>query len=167
MHGKSPNGSTLVPDETTMSAIKRDIADVPDNRNLIIDSLRSPQQVDILCDQILPQRGITEVYTIFFDAPRHICELRLRKRAESGERADDASDEVVQRRLNDYARYSPDTLERLRERTTFIDVDGTFKPLEVATIMLFKFSLKRTMSSQFAHHIASLTSNRSLEKVGC
>jgi adenylate kinase family enzyme len=69
--------------------------------------------------------------TIFIDLPREECVKRLLLRAKHESRVDDTPEGIAQR-FRDYDEAIKPAMDYLKTQTTFIKVDGSLTPDEVA-----------------------------------
>jgi adenylate kinase family enzyme len=148
------NGSTLVPDEDTMEVVGKEIHAIPVEWDFIWDAPRSPGQVELFCD-IVESRSLDRIITVHLQAPRDVCRERLIGRALKGEVRPDNDPAVIDRRLDEYASYSEQTLAALRRRTRCLDIDATFGELEVAALTFLQLALT-TPNQRFKDHIGKL-----------
>jgi len=124
----------LVPDDLTVQLWKVRIGDhvgahtfKPDIDYLVLDGIpRNPGQAEIMQD-------IIDVRKIFhLSCPdRAALVTRLRKRALKDNRFDDASEDVIRRRLETYDRESKPILDFYGDKL-IRDVDATQRPVKVA-----------------------------------
>ena len=124
----------LVPDDLTVKLWKVRIGDhvgahtfKPDIDYLVLDGIpRNPPQAEIMQD-------IIEVKKVFHLAcpDRNALVSRLRKRALKDNRFDDASEEVIRRRLETYDRESKPILDHYGPKLTK-EIDATQPPVKVA-----------------------------------
>lgn len=128
----------LVPDDLTVQLWKVRIGDhvgahtfKPDIDYLVLDGIpRNPGQAEIMQD-------IIDVKLIFhLSCPdRGALVTRLRKRALKDNRFDDASEDVIRRRLETYDRESKPILDHYGPKLTH-EIDATQPPVKVACDIL-------------------------------
>jgi adenylate kinase len=123
----------LVPDEVTIELWKATISAEakahrfkPDLDALVLDGIpRNPAQAKLI-------EGLTEVRAVFhLDCPdRNQLVTRLRKRALKDNRLDDASDDVIERRLDAYYEQTRPVLDYY-PRSIIHEIDAVQAPIKV------------------------------------
>ncbi len=124
-------------DGVTMDFVTRKLARIGLDETPILDTVRSVDQV-IQFKQLMIERRVEQVVTIFLNAPLDICRQRMNERAKTEDRSDNGS---IERRLVEYQRYAPATLLALREQTHMIEVDATQNQLKVLSLVLIQLAL--------------------------
>ncbi len=147
----------VVDDETTMQLIRRKLAEtdmdgsphIKIEDDFLFDTPRSAEQVRIFCDEIVHDRGMDVPITIYLNAPRRVCSDRLRHRAMSEQRTDN---DVIDGRLDEYDGYRDKTLVALKQMTRFIEVDATFKQMQIHALILVQIALLNENPFNGFHH---------------
>jgi adenylate kinase len=98
---------------------------------------RTPEQAEDLW-AILQAKGVPLEAIIVLRVSRAVCSGRLRGRLEQEHREDDASVAAVERRLDDYERYTVPAYQKLAELSglPIIEVDGELPEDQVTTQIL-------------------------------
>ncbi len=113
----------LLTDDILLEVVKQKISGIPKEQGIIFDGIpRRLGQAQYLLDY-LHSIGHQQYVTIFIDLPRTESLARLMKRAEVEHRKDD-TEEKINFRLDQYEKDTLPVLEILRERSTFITIDG-------------------------------------------
>jgi adenylate kinase family enzyme len=116
-------GGDLAADDVMVGLLSKH---APEAERILIDSLRSAQQVRWLNSRWPSARR----FTCFLNVGEETVRRRLAaaRDTERGVRLDDAA---IDRRLEEYRRYSQETLPLLQSSTHFVEIDGEQSPDEV------------------------------------
>ncbi len=124
------NQGTLLSDEVIIEVLKTRLPAIPPDQGIILEGVpRRMGQADFLLDY-LKEKG-KRVTTVFINLPREESLRRLLLRAKKEGRADDTP-EGIETRLRYYDEVIKPTIEYLREKTTFVEIDGSLSVPEVA-----------------------------------
>jgi adenylate kinase len=129
---KAIDHGTLLSDELIIEVLKDQLPLIPSNKGIVFDGVpRRIGQGQFLVEYC-QEKGWDKMATIFIDVPRDECIRRLLLRAEHEARADDTPEAITQR-FKDYDAVMSAPMDYLMQHTTFITVDGSKSPDEVAT----------------------------------
>jgi adenylate kinase len=122
---------TLLSDELIIEVLKDQLPLILREKGIIFDGVpRRLGQGQFLVGY-LKEHGMDKMATIFIDVPREECVKRLLLRAQHESRADDTPEGIAQR-FRDYDEAIKPTMDYLKTQTTFIAIDGTPTPNEIA-----------------------------------
>jgi adenylate kinase len=118
------NKGVLLTDETVAEVLKDKLISLAPNQGVIFDGVpRRVGQADFLLDFLSGQKR-RPVVTIFITIPREESVHRLMLRAEKEARVDDTP-EGINTRLKYYEDVIKPTMEYLKGKTRFFEIDGT------------------------------------------
>jgi adenylate kinase len=121
--GEIIDSGGLLADEQVLEVAKERLATIKPSQGVVFDGIpRRIGQAEFLMD-FLKGQGRTTFCTIFLNVPREESIKRLLKRAEVQHREDDTL-EAIEYRLDQYEEATVPVLDYLRERSTFIEIDG-------------------------------------------
>jgi adenylate kinase len=122
---------TLLSDDLIIEVLKDQLALIPQERGIVFDGVpRRVGQAEFLVEY-LKERGMDTMATIFIDVPREECIRRLLLRARHESRVDDTPAAIAQR-FRDYDETIGPAMDYLKGHTTFMTIDGTPAPDEIA-----------------------------------
>lgn len=114
----------LLTDEQLYEAVDDRLSQMPAETGIIFDGLpRRVAQAKHVLDY-LKTKGKTNLVTIYISLPETETMNRLIKRAQIENRADDTP-EKIKFRLEQYKKDTLPVLDFLREKTLFLEIDGT------------------------------------------
>jgi adenylate kinase len=117
------NQGVLLPDEVVVEVLKERIAAIAPTQGIIFDGVpRRMGQADFLLD-FLHGQNRKPVVTLFINIPREESVRRMMLRATKEGRADDTP-EGIDLRLKQYEEVIKPTLEYLKGKTRFFEIDG-------------------------------------------
>ena len=122
---------TLLSDELIMEVLKDQLPLISHKKGIIFDGVPRRLGQGQFLVEYLKERGMDRMATIFIDVPREECVKRLLLRAQHESRVDDTPDAIA-RRFRDYDDAIKPAMDYLKEHTTFITIDGTPTPDEIA-----------------------------------
>lgn len=122
---------TLLSDELIIEVLNDQLPLVPHDRGIIFDGVPRRLGQGQFLVEYLKERGLDRMATIFIDVPREECVKRLLLRAQHETRIDDTPEAIAQR-FRDYDEAIKPAMDYLKEHTTFITIDGTPSPDEIA-----------------------------------
>ena len=129
---KAIDHGTLLSDELIIEVLKDQLLLIPHEKGIIFDGVpRRLGQGQFLVEYLRDDRKMDKMATLFIDVPREECVKRLMLRAEHESRMDDTP-EAIARRFRDYDEAIKPAMDYLKEHTTFITIDGTPTPDEIA-----------------------------------
>jgi adenylate kinase len=121
----------LLSDELIIEALKDGLPKLPYEPGLIFDGVPRRLGQGQFLVEYLKEHGMDKMATIFIDVPREECVKRLMLRAGREGRVDDTP-EVMAQRFRDYDEAIKPAMDYLKTQTTFITIDGTPTPDEIA-----------------------------------
>ena len=119
---KMISAGNLVPDELLFDIMKHEI---PDNMDVILDGFpRKISQAKWLVENYADK---FDIYALYLSVPTEVLIQRINKRIrEGGNRTDDASPEIIRKRLDNYFKITMPAIDWLREcsRVHFSEIDA-------------------------------------------
>ena len=129
---KAIDHGTLLSDDLIIEVLKDQLPLIPHEKGIIFDGVpRRLAQGKFLVEYLREDRDMDRMATIFIDVPREECVRRLLLRAQHESRVDDTPEAIAQR-FRDYDDAIKPAMDYLKEQTTFIMIDGTPTPDEIA-----------------------------------
>ncbi len=122
---------TLHTDELIIEVLKEQLPLVPPDMGIVFDGVPRRRGQGEFLVEYLKERGMEKMATIFIDLPREECVKRLLLRAQHESRVDDTPEAIAQR-FRDYDETIKPAMDYLKEKTTFITIDGSPSPDEIA-----------------------------------
>jgi adenylate kinase len=117
------NQGILLPDETVIEVLKDRVAALAPTQGIVFDGVpRRIGQANFLLD-FLQSQNRKPVVTLFINLPREESVRRLMLRAEKEKRADDTL-EGINTRLDFYEKDIKPTMDYLKGKTRFFEIDG-------------------------------------------
>jgi adenylate kinase len=118
------NKGILLADDVIIEVIKRKLATLTPSQGVILEGIpRRIGQADFVLD-FFRKQGRKMPATILINIPREVSIQRLLLRAKNESRVDDTP-EGIETRLKYYEDVIESTMEYLKTKTKFIEVDGT------------------------------------------
>lgn len=122
----------LLPDEKLWEVVKMRLEKIPVNTGVIFDGIpRRINQAEWLMEYLKAQ-GRKDYATLFIDVPKAESVNRILLRAKKEGRADDTQ-ELVEKRLQQYYDATLPVVEYLKNNTSFFEIDGR-PPVEEVTV---------------------------------
>ncbi len=126
----------LLPDEKLWEVVKMRLEKIPANTGVIFDGIpRRINQAEWLMEYLKAQ-GRKDYATLFIDVPKTESVNRILLRAKKEGRADDTQ-ELVEKRLQQYYDATLPVVEYLKSNTIFFEIDGR-PPVEEVTSEIYK-----------------------------
>jgi len=122
---------TLLSDELIIEVLQDQLALIPKEKGIVFDGVPRRLGQGQFLVEYLKERGMDKMATIFIDVPREECVKRLLLRAQHESRVDDTPEAIAQR-FRDYDEAIKPAMDYLKTQTTFITIDGTPTPDEIA-----------------------------------
>jgi adenylate kinase len=122
---------TLLSDELIIEVLKDQLPLIPRDRGIIFDGVPRRLGQGQFLVEYWKEHGRDNMATIFIDLPREECIKRLLLRAKHESRVDDTPEAIAQR-FRDYDDAMKPAMDYLKEQTSFITIDGSPSPDEVA-----------------------------------
>ena len=114
----------LVPDDVTIKLLVSEIEKHPEAEGFIFDGFpRTTPQAEAL-DKILAERGTSINKMLALDVEREELRSRLKNRAVSSGRADDANPEIIENRINVYMEETFPLKEFYAAQDKFVKING-------------------------------------------
>lgn len=114
----------LVPDEVTIGMLEKEVEKHPDPRGFIFDGFpRTTAQAEAL-DEFLESRDTEISLMLALEVPEEELKKRLKSRAETSGRSDDADPEVIQKRIDVYQKETAPVAEHYRDQSKYRGIDG-------------------------------------------
>jgi adenylate kinase len=121
----------LLPDEKLYEVVSSRLSEISTNKGVIFDGIpRRINQAEFLMN-FLQKQGRSNFVTLFIDVPKEESLKRLSLRAQKEGRADDTP-EKIELRLKQYYTDTLPVIDFLKEKTSFIQIDG-LKTVEEVT----------------------------------
>ncbi|MFA5990755.1 MAG: nucleoside monophosphate kinase [Candidatus Doudnabacteria bacterium] len=114
----------LLTDEQLYEVVDSRLAQIPTDTGIIFDGLprRIAQAEHVM--EYLRKQGKTNLTTLYISLPEAETMSRLLKRAQIENRADD-TEEKIKFRLEQYKKDTTPVLDFLKDKTKFVEIDGT------------------------------------------
>lgn len=114
----------LVPDEVTINMLRSEVLNHPESKGFIFDGYpRTNAQAEAL-DTFLNSIGTSIGVMIALEVEENELKERLKKRAETCGRVDDANPEVIQNRINVYNNETAPVKSFYQNQNKFVEIDG-------------------------------------------
>lgn len=115
----------LVPDKVTIGMLKSEVTKHPEAKGFIFDGFpRTTAQAEAL-DEFLKSMGSEIAMMLALEVPEEELKKRLKLRAETSGRTDDADPEVINKRIAVYQRETAPVADYYRSQNKYKGVDGT------------------------------------------
>ena len=123
-------GGNLVPDEVVERMIEKRFNSITDVEGFLLDGFpRTLGQANDL-DKMLAERGDSVTAVISLMIPDEMVHQRIRRRAAIEGRADDASDVVIQNRINTYHAQTEPLIEYYKKQGKYFEVQADADTIE-------------------------------------
>ncbi len=114
----------LVPDELTIALLESEVKNHPAAKGFIFDGFpRTAAQADAL-DQFLQSRGQEIKAMLALEVPEDELKVRLKERAKTSGRSDDADPAVIQNRIDVYRKETEPVKSHYQAKDKFVGIDG-------------------------------------------
>ncbi len=114
----------LVPDEVTIGMLESEVEKQPNAKGFIFDGFpRTTAQAKAL-DAFLESRGTEISMMLALEVPEEELKKRLKHRAETSGRSDDADPEVIKNRIAVYQRETSPVAEHYRTQSKYKGING-------------------------------------------
>ena len=131
----------LVPDDVTIKLLISEVEKHPEVEGFIFDGFpRTQPQADAL-DKILAERKTSISMMLALDVEIEELRSRLKKRAESSGRIDDADPVVIQNRIDVYLKETMPVKEFYKAQNKFVKVDGQGEVDEITARLFSEIDL--------------------------
>ena len=123
-------GGNLVPDEVVEKMIEKRFNSITDVEGFLLDGFpRTLGQANDL-DKMLAERGESVTAVLSLMIPDEMVHQRIRRRAAIEGRADDASDVVIQNRINTYHAQTEPLIEYYKKQGKYFEVQADADTIE-------------------------------------
>ena len=123
-------GGNLVPDEVVEKMIAKRFNSITDVEGFLLDGFpRTLGQANDL-DKMLAERGESVTAVVSLMIPDEMVHQRIRRRAAIEGRADDASDVVIQNRINTYHAQTEPLIEYYKKQGKYFEVQADADTIE-------------------------------------
>ncbi len=140
--GELIDAGILLNDEQVLQVAEGRLKQIDPKQGVVFDGIpRRIKQAEALLNFLMGQ-GRTVFTTIFLNVPREESLKRLLLRAESQGRKDD-TEEAINFRLQQYEEATVPVLDYLKERSTFIEIDGRPAVVDVTNAISTALELSR------------------------
>lgn len=114
----------LVPDEVTIKMLESEVEKHPEAKGFIFDGFpRTTAQAEAL-DRFLESRDSSITMMLALEVPEEELKKRLKHRAETSGRTDDADPKVIQKRIDVYQRETAPVADYYRKQNKYKGIDG-------------------------------------------
>lgn len=114
----------LVPDEVTIDMLKSEVSKYPDAKGFIFDGFPRTNAQATALDQFLASQETSITAMIALDVPEEELKERLKKRAESSGRSDDADPKIIENRIAVYRKETEPVKTFYQAQNKYIAIDG-------------------------------------------
>lgn len=135
-------GGNLVPDDLMVKILRQELKKLDLEKGIIFDGFpRTIKQARRL-DRMLGKLGVGLNHAILLDVDEETSKKRISKRAEKGGRKDDADEEVIQKRLDDYEEKTAPLVDLYQKSRKLIKIDADKGKEEVLRQVTKRLGLK-------------------------
>lgn len=122
----------LVPDEVTIGMLESEVAKHPESNGFIFDGFpRTTAQAEAL-DAFLAKHNTAITLMLALEVPEEELKQRLKLRAETSGRSDDADPEVINKRIAVYQKETAPVAEHYRQQDKYCGVNGLGSIAEIS-----------------------------------
>ena len=114
----------LVPDDVTIQMLISEVEKHPEVEGFIFDGFPRTQTQATALDKILAERKTSIAMMLALDVEEEELRSRLKKRAESSGRIDDADPKVIQNRIDVYIKETMPVKDFYKAQNKFVKVNG-------------------------------------------
>lgn len=114
----------LVPDDVTIKMLISEVEKHPEVEGFIFDGFPRTQTQATALDKILAERKTSIAMMLALDVEEEELRIRLKKRAESSGRIDDADPKVIQNRIDVYIKETMPVKDFYKAQNKFVKVNG-------------------------------------------
>jgi len=122
----------LVPDSVTIQMLESEVNKREDAKGFIFDGFPRTSAQAAALDAFLTSRGTSITYMLALEVPEDQLRDRLKHRAETSGRADDANPEVIQNRIDVYNRETAPVAGFYRDQDNYQGINGVGSIDEIA-----------------------------------
>jgi adenylate kinase len=122
----------LVPDDVVLAVIGRAVAEAMETGGYLLDGYpRTIAQAE-RAFELASRNNLTAHAAVYLAVDDEVAQQRLRERAATSGRGDDASDEVIRHRLEVFHELTEPLLDFYRERDVLVTIDASGAPDDIA-----------------------------------
>lgn len=137
------DAGNFLPDDMMIKMLRKELKKIDPSSNIILDGFpRTTKQAKRL-DALLGRMGLGLNHALFLELPDDIAKERIKKRAEEEDRKDDASEEVVDKRFQEYNEKTLPILDFYRKSRKLIRVNADKGKEDVLKHVVKRLSLKK------------------------
>lgn len=119
------DGGNFLPDEMMIKMLRKELKKVDVSKGIIFDGFpRTIKQAKRL-DSMLGKMGLGLNHAIFLDLPEETAKDRIRERAKKEDRKDDTSDEIINKRFDEYHEKTFPLLDFYKRSRKLVKIDAT------------------------------------------
>lgn len=131
------DGGNLVPDELTIKMLESEVAKHEEARGFIFDGFPRTQAQAQALDAFLASKDTEITMMLALEVSEDELRKRLKQRAETSGRTDDANPEVIQKRIDVYRNETAPVKEYYQPQGKLVEINGEGN-IEEVTARLFK-----------------------------
>lgn len=137
------DGGNFLPDDMMIKILRKELKKVDVTKGIIFDGFpRTIKQAKRL-DSMLGKMGLGLNHAIFLDLPEETAKNRIRERAKKEDRKDDTSDEIINKRFDEYHEKTFPLLDFYKRSRKLIRIDASEGKEGVLKSVSKKLGLKK------------------------
>jgi adenylate kinase len=137
------DAGNFLPDDMMLKMLRKELKKVDPSSNIILDGFpRTTKQAKRL-DALLGRMGLGLNHALFLELPDDVAKERIKKRAEEEDRKDDANEEVVDKRFQEYNEKTLPILDFYRKSRKLIRVNANKGKEDVLKHVVKRLGLKK------------------------
>jgi adenylate kinase len=137
------DGGNFLPDDMMIKILRKELKKVDVTKGIIFDGFpRTIKQAKRL-DSMLGKMGLGLNHAIFLDLPEETAKNRIRERAKKEDRKDDTSDEIINKRFDEYHEKTFPLLDFYKRSRKLIKIDASEGKEGVLKSVSKKLGLKK------------------------
>jgi adenylate kinase len=137
------DAGNFLPDDMMIKMLRKELKKIDPSSNIILDGFpRTTKQAKRL-DALLGRMGLGLNHALFLELPEDVAKERIKKRAEEEDRKDDANEEVVDKRFQEYNEKTLPILDFYRKSRKLIRVNADKGKEDVLKHVVKRLSLKK------------------------
>ena len=126
------DAGNLVPDEVTIAMLRKRVDANPDVTGIIFDGFPRTDPQAAALNELMEEKGARIDALILLDVDADTIVTRILGRSATSGRADDAKEDVIRTRYENFENYTAPVFDFYRELGLAHRVDGTLSPAEVS-----------------------------------
>ena len=137
------DGGNLVPDDMMIKILRKELKKLDLSSNIIFDGFpRTIKQAKRL-DSMLGRLGLGLNHALYLNIPDDIAKKRIKSRAKEEGRKDDASDEVISKRFEEYSEKTLPLIDFYKKSRKLIDINAEGGKEDVLKKVVKRLDLKK------------------------